>query len=239
MQATIAEWTGYVHAFFQTPLGYAILAYLAFALATFMFKPRSPNEYAALATRSPVALFSRIAAFWQLIGGLGLDPRKVAVALVKVLSGRTEPPSAKGGGDQLIDIIVERANTKNGSGLLRATKTVGVAAACLITLLVSLTVIPATTSLETPVAPVLTAQGCTPGQRAIAKDALSIVQTACIIANQAKLDADVAKVCGVAEPFLGPMKDILGSARESAGAARRQTIEELAGSSKCGDAGLK
>lgn len=54
---------------------------------------------------------------------------------------------------------------------------------------------------------------CTPGQRGVAKDALSVVQTLCIIANQAMPDSKVAEICGITGPFLKPMQDVLSGAR--------------------------
>lgn len=64
------------------------------ALAVLLFKPRTPEQYARLASRHPVWFFARLAAFWQLLGGAGLDPLKVAKAAWKVVTGKSEPPPA-------------------------------------------------------------------------------------------------------------------------------------------------
>jgi len=60
---------------------------------------------------------------------------------------------------------------------------------------------------------------CTPGQRSIAKDALAIADTLCIIAHQELPDTDVAKACGIAGPAFGPMQKVLSEARTGANRA--------------------
>lgn len=57
------------------------------AVITALFKPRTPEEYAALATNWP-----RLAAFLQLVGALGIDPVKAVVALKKIPKGKSLPP---------------------------------------------------------------------------------------------------------------------------------------------------
>lgn len=52
-------------------------------IVTVMFKPRSPEEYAAIAQNWP-----RLAATLQLIGALGVDPVKVTKALKKIVLPR-------------------------------------------------------------------------------------------------------------------------------------------------------
>ena len=77
--------------FIDTPIGAAVLGWLVLGVCTLIFKPRSPESYAALALRNPVWFFARFAAFWQLAGGLGIDPAKVAAAAFKVITGRVQP----------------------------------------------------------------------------------------------------------------------------------------------------
>lgn len=95
---------------------------------------------------------------------------------------------------------------------------------------------------------VLTTTSCTPGQRAVARTVLGIIETTCIIAHQDLPDEEVAKVCGLAGPFIEPMKDVLAesrrvTAREAAFAAARQleldTQREKAGCGGYRDGGLR
>lgn len=67
------------------------------ALLVLMFKPRTPAEYAALAAKSP-----RLAAMWQLVGALGLDPVKATEALKKMVAAKKEPPD----GPSAIGVLV-------------------------------------------------------------------------------------------------------------------------------------
>lgn len=80
-----------ITAFLSSNMGAAIITYLALGLCTLVFKPRSAAEYAAMASRNPAWLWSRLAAFFQLVAGLGFDPSKVAEAIVKVITGRVAP----------------------------------------------------------------------------------------------------------------------------------------------------
>jgi hypothetical protein len=57
------------------------------AVITAAVKPRSPEAYERLAKHSPVWFFTRLAAFLQLLGALGIDPVKVVLALSKVVMG--------------------------------------------------------------------------------------------------------------------------------------------------------
>lgn len=81
---SIREWLA-------SPLGNAVLGYVLIALCTYLFKKRTPEEYAASAARSPVWFFSRWTPFWQLMGTWGPDPSKAAEALGKVITGRVQP----------------------------------------------------------------------------------------------------------------------------------------------------
>jgi len=64
------------------------------ALVTLFLKPRSPEAYTRMAARYPTWLWSRIAAMLQLIGALFPDPQKAAKVIVKVITGKSEPPPA-------------------------------------------------------------------------------------------------------------------------------------------------
>ena len=74
----------------STPLGIAVTSWVALGLCTLVFKPRTPESYASLALRKPTFLFTRLAALLQLIGALGIDPAKVATALLKIMLGSFE-----------------------------------------------------------------------------------------------------------------------------------------------------
>ena len=80
-------------AFLSSNLGAALVTYLVLGLCTLALKPRTAADYAAMASRNPVWLWSRLTALFQLVAGLGLDPSKVAEALVKVVTGRVAPLS--------------------------------------------------------------------------------------------------------------------------------------------------
>jgi len=74
------------------PHAQAISFWLLLGLVTVIVKPRSAEEYARMASRRPVWLFSRLTALWVLIGSLGLDPLKTAAALGKLVTGSFTPP---------------------------------------------------------------------------------------------------------------------------------------------------
>jgi len=55
---------------------------------TFSLKPRTPEQYTAIAAMRPVAFWSRFVVLLQLIGALGLDPVKVVKLLQKLVTPR-------------------------------------------------------------------------------------------------------------------------------------------------------
>ncbi len=61
----------------------ALLWPLVSAILTALFKPRTPEQYAAMPPRLAAAL--------QLLGALGLDPVKATIAIKKIFAG-TKPP---------------------------------------------------------------------------------------------------------------------------------------------------
>ena len=61
------------------------------ATITVLLKPRTPQEYATIASRSPSWLWPRVAAGLQLVGALGLDPVKVLKVLAKIIRGTGAP----------------------------------------------------------------------------------------------------------------------------------------------------
>lgn len=81
---------------------------------------------------------------------------------------------------------------------------------------------------------VISEGGCTPGQREAARSALDIVQVACVIAHQALPDSEVAKVCGITQPFLDPMKEVLASSRL---ASAQQVAAARVGAGACAPCG--
>ena len=51
------------------------------ALLTAIFKPQTPEQYAALAVKHP-----RLADFWRFVGAIGFDPVKAVMVLQQMLS---------------------------------------------------------------------------------------------------------------------------------------------------------
>jgi hypothetical protein len=62
------------------------------ALIVSMLKPRTPEQYAKLAGKSPLWFWARWAAFLQLVGALGIDPAKALEAASKAIWGRQRGP---------------------------------------------------------------------------------------------------------------------------------------------------
>lgn len=195
---------------FRTPMGQIVGLWAILGVCTLVFKPKTPEEYAALAARRPAWLWSRVAAFLTFMGGLGLDPSKVAASLVKVITGKVEPVEALRGGlgpyraspvppaPKLPKLNTETEPPPDGrSGLL----TVSFAILALTCMLSNL------------------ATACTPGQRQTARTVLDVAKIACIIANQSLPDRDVQKVCDVADDLIDPMKDVLASSRAASAQA--------------------
>lgn len=73
---------------------------------------------------------------------------------------------------------------------------------------------------------------CTPGQIQAAKTALDVATVACVVANQALADADVAKVCNVANDLIPAMQQILSRSRTA-------SAQAVAGAKACPAAGSK
>lgn len=62
-------------------------------------------------------------------------------------------------------------------------------------------------------------EACTPGQRQAARTVLDAAQVACVIANAALSDADVARVCGIVDGLDDPLRKLLAAQREQVAAA--------------------
>ena len=189
--------------FSATPLGHAVLAWLVLGLCTLVFKKRTPEEYAKSAGRHPAWLFARVTAFWQFLGGLGLDPVKVSEALGKVISGRVQPlalgvvavkdePTAKKLSSAPPPVVKD-----DDSGPYRD----GLAALLILGAL----------SLST--------SGCTPAGQQTAKTvtnaALTVAQIACLFASAETTDTTVASVCGISNDLLPVVRQLIGQ-REGA-----------------------
>lgn len=58
-----------------------------------------------------------------------------------------------------------------------------------------------------------------------AKDALSVAQIACIIANQTAPDSKVAEICDVADDYFEPMQKVLTDARRASDKAAADAAE--------------
>jgi len=77
----------------------------------------------------------------------------------------------------------------------------------------------------------LASNACIP-LKSVAKGALDLGSTLCIVANADKPDAEVKAICGVLDALDGPMRDLLKTSREQAALHRSQG--EFAGSRVCG-----
>ena len=62
-------------------------------------------------------------------------------------------------------------------------------------------------------------EACTPGQRQAAKGALDVAQMACVIANAALADSEVARICGLVDGIDDPIRRLLSAQREQVAAA--------------------
>lgn len=62
-------------------------------------------------------------------------------------------------------------------------------------------------------------EACTPGQRQAARTVLDAATVACVVANAALSDADVARVCGVVDGLDDPLRKLLAAQREQVAAA--------------------
>lgn len=60
---------------------------------------------------------------------------------------------------------------------------------------------------------------CTPGQRSVARTALDVAQTLCIVTNQGLAESEVARLCGIAGPLFDPMRQILSASRSASAQA--------------------
>ncbi len=78
---------------------------------------------------------------------------------------------------------------------------------------------------------------CTPGQKQDARTVIDLGKNACIIANQALPDEEIARICGIVGPLLDIMKDILSTARTETARQVKMAKEKAGG---CGpDGGVK
>ena len=68
--------------------------------------------------------------------------------------------------------------------------------------------------------------------KSVAKGALDLGATLCIVANADRPDAEVKALCGVLDALDGPMHELLRTSREQASLHRSQG--EFAGSRVCG-----
>ena len=68
--------------------------------------------------------------------------------------------------------------------------------------------------------------------KSVAKGALDLGSTLCIVANADKNDAEVKAICGILDALEGPMHELLKTSREQASLHRSQG--EFAGSRVCG-----
>lgn len=157
----------------------AIIWPLVTALVTFLFKPRSAEEYASLPPRVAAAL--------KLVAALGLDPVKAIEAAKQIVAGPTKPPK----GPSVRGAIARR-------------RLDGIALLCFfgVVLLASRAVV-----------------GCTPqGRWHAANVVLDVLQ--CVIANEAKPDAEVVALCAGENVSPDDVRKILASHRASLASVR-------------------
>jgi len=79
---------------------------LVTAILTAVLKPRTPEQYVALAARNPSWFFARWAAFLQLVGATGLDPVKALKILRKFWGGKFEPLPPPSGPSKLPFVVL-------------------------------------------------------------------------------------------------------------------------------------
>lgn len=232
-----------IAAFIVTPLGQAALLWVFVSVATLVFKPRTPEEYAKVAARAPSWLWSRWAALWQMVGGLGLDPLKVAAGMLKLFTGgfamaaemqrgtfisatfeatsvHDDDDSGSGGGppaevSEASTLPAQEAAPPSSSPVERRA-IVQTALAIGGAWLIAMAAMLAAAALM---------GGCNAQDAKTAKDVtrgtLSVIQRACIVANSWAPKSKVAEVCGVSGPLLTLLDDELASARAAGVSIRR------------------
>lgn len=193
---SIIDWTA-------TPLGSAVLGYVLLGICTFLFKPKSPEEYAAMAARNPRWFFARWAAFWQFLGGLALDPAKMATGLAKVITGHVRPVTT--GSIPAPAMTEDDESGPYRDGFLPALALVGALS--------------------------LTQVSCTPQAKSAANGALSAVELACIFSSYETDPSTLSQICGVARDMIPIVRQLIGQ-REGArraGVAWRASVAPDAG----------
>jgi hypothetical protein len=108
--------------FVQNP---TITAPIVGATITLIWKPRTPQQYALMATRYPTWLWMRVAAFLQLIAALFPDPIKAKKVVFKLIYGDIDPIDPNTGGKS-----VPPPSTKKDVNLQRRIKML--AATCIL-----------------------------------------------------------------------------------------------------------
>jgi len=67
---------------------------------------------------------------------------------------------------------------------------------------------------------------CTAQQRQFARDVLSVISVACIIANQELPEEKVKQVCGIAEALVPAMQDVLAKSRAASAKAASEAVSK-------------
>lgn len=191
---TIAAWAE-AHPYLMT----AVVWPFVLAFLTLVLKPRTPLEYARIATMKPVAFFSRLVVVLQLIGALGLDPVKVVKLLQKLIS----PPRIGASGLPIID--QSDPPPSSGSRIRSAARSSGVA------LLLA-------AALFTFGAFVLS--GCSP--KALSVLDLLARKTQCAIANQDLPNEEILRKCAIDAADAKTILDLVGESRQVAATRANQ-----------------
>ena len=201
--------------FSSSPLGHALLAYLALGICTLVFKPRTAAEYAESAARNPVWIWSRVTALWQLVGAIGLDPAKMADGLGKLITGKSAPLA--------IGLVAardsERSHVIVGKGGPSSSKGEVYDSDDEPTLKSVVPYIPTRAASVLVACIAMTLSGCTPGAQAEAKtivsEVLSVSAIACIFASQLTDSPAVMQACAIDSRF-APLVQQLIAQREGA-----------------------
>lgn len=85
-----AVWSAFLWVWALAKAHPAISTPILGALLTVVFKPRTGDQYARLAARNPVWLFTRVAAMLQLVAALFPDPVKAQAIVIKVFTGKQD-----------------------------------------------------------------------------------------------------------------------------------------------------
>lgn len=168
----------------------AVTTYVVGTVFALLFKPKTPQEYFAIATRKPVWFFARAAAFLQLTGTLFSDVSKAQrILLEKILQGPPKPPPPMGPSVLMPGDIPEPPSTRP-EGLNRRLGLVGLAFVVLI-------------------------PSCALFTKENARTVLDAASVTCVFATEVTDEEAVARSCGLARELIPIIRSLIGQ-REAA-----------------------